>query len=156
MKDVISTVFLNYFLCVIIGGILEYVAPAKSRKTLKICILCVMLLSFLTPLLETEIELDSLYKSDEQQVQEKYNSIMHTANMMEKELYSQAKEILINLKVSEYEIYIDTSYNEEENTVYLDGITVELGEDYGALKDDVFNSFPDEYKEILLVGVKNE
>lgn len=156
MSDVIKSVFINYFTCTLLGGIMEYILPAKSRKTFKVCVVCVTLLVSLSPILNLDFSFSDLRSYEDVQVQEKYNSIMHVTNLMENKIYSQAKQILINSGVSEYEIYIDTSYDEATNTVYLNRIFVELGKDFKDKQTIVYNAFPQEYKGILEVGVKNE
>ena len=156
MSEVIKSVFVNYFICAIFGGILEYLTPPKGRNTLKICVVTVMLVASLSPLLKTEFMFENVINSEEAQIQEKYNSLMHTANLLEKNLYSQSKNILINLGIDEYEIYITTSLDEENNTVYLDEIYIELDKEYRNLVSQVYDSFNEEYKQVLKVGVKNE
>ncbi len=156
MNEVIKSVFVNYFLCTLLGGIMEYLLPLKSRKMFKICVICVVLLVSFAPLIDLEFSFSDIVPFEESQTQEKYNSIMHVTNLMENKIYSQAKQILINCGVDEYEIYIDTSYDEASDTVYLNSIYIELGSEYKAKVTEVFGFFPEEYKQILKVGVKNE
>jgi hypothetical protein len=69
---------------------------------------------------------------------------------------SQIKEVLINYGVDEYEIYITTSVDKEKNVVYLEEITVEVHEKYKDKLNAITKALPQDYRDIVKTGVKNE
>ena len=58
--------------------------------------------------------------------------------------------------VNEYEIYITTTIDEENNTVFLEGIKIEVDKSFENKIRAIKNKVPEEYQEVLKVGVKNE
>jgi hypothetical protein len=85
-----------------------------------------------------------------------YDALMHTANLIERKLKAEIKEILIKENVDEYEIYITTTVDEVENTVYLDEIKIDIGKNFENKMGVIKSNIPEEYHKILKVGVKNE
>ncbi len=156
MSEIVKSVFINYIACAVFGGILEYLTPEKMRKTLRVCVVSLMLLTSVAPVLKIDINFKGIYSPEEFRVQEQYNALMHTANMIEKNVYAQMKEILINYEVDEYEIYVSTQISEDENIVYLEEVRIEVDKVYENRMPDIKSSVPDEYRQILKIGVKNE
>ncbi len=156
MTETIKTVLLNYAVCALVGGVLEYIAPEKTKKTLRITIVSVMLLMVISPIVKSEINLENLLPDEE--ISEKVNldALMHTANLTERKLREEMKEILIKENINEYEIYITTTVDEEENTVFLEEIKIEVGKAFENKISIIKSNIPKEYQEILKVGVKNE
>ena len=157
MTEIIKTVLFNYAVCALVGGVLEYIAPEKIKKTLRVSVVAVMLLVVVSPIAKREINLESNFISQEE-ISEKmnYDALMQTANLTERKLREEMKEILINENINEYEIYITTTVDEEENTVFLEEIKIEVGKAFEEKIDVVKSSVPKEYQEVLKVGVKNE
>ena len=157
MAEIIKTVLFNYAVCALVGGILEYIAPEKTKKTLRIAVVSVMLLVVVTPVVKGEISLESNMVSEEE-ISENidYNALIHTANLIEQKLKEEMKEILINEGVNEYEIYITTTIDEENNTVFLEEIKIEVDKTFEDKIRAINNKVPEEYQEVLKVGVKNE
>ncbi len=157
MAEIIKTVFLNYAVCALVGGVLEYIAPEKTKKTLRVAVVSVMLLVVVTPVVKGEISLEENMLSEEE-ISEKvnYNALMHTANLTEQKLKEEMKKILINEGINEYEIYIITTIDEESNTVFLEEIKIEVGEAFENKISAIKNNVSEEYQEVLKVGVKNE
>lgn len=157
MTEIIKTVLFNYALCALVGGVLEYIAPEKTKKALRVAVASVMLLVVASPIAKSEIRLENTVISEEE-IREKvsYNSLMHTANLTERRLKAEMKEILINESINEYEIYIATSIDEEENIVFLEEIKIEVGKSFENKVDEIKSKVPREYQEVLKVGVKNE
>jgi hypothetical protein len=85
-----------------------------------------------------------------------FDALMHTANLTERKLREEMKDILIKQGINEYEIYITTTVNEEDNTVCLEEIKIEVGKAFENKINIIKNNVPKEYQEILKVGVKNE
>ena len=157
MTDTIKTVLLNYAVCALVGGVLEYIAPEKTKKTLRVAVVAVMLLVVISPIAKSEINLEGNILSQEE-ISEKinYDALMQTANLTERKLREEMKEILIKENVNEYEIYITTTIDEEENTVYLEEIRIEIDAAFEKKIDVIKNNVPKEYQKVLKVGVKNE
>lgn len=155
MREVIKTVFLNYAFCSVLGGFVEYLTPGKMKRTVRICTILVILVICFVPLsgMDFNINTPNINFSNQEN---SYNVLMHTANLMEKEVYANIKNTLINLNIEEYEIYVSTEIDEESNTVYFEEIRVEVHKQYENLLSEIENSIPKDYKDILKVGVKNE
>lgn len=156
MSETIKTVLLNYVVCALVGGILEYIAPEKTRKVLRIAVVSVLLLGIVSPIVKSDISLDDLLPQAEVKESADYDTLMHTANLTEKKIREEMKEILINEGVNEYEIYVSTSVDAEENTVYLEEIKIEVGNTFENKINIIKSKVPEEYRQILKVGVKNE
>lgn len=156
MSETIKTVLLNYVVCALVGGILEYIAPEKTRKVLRIAVVSVLLLGIVSPIVKSDISVDDLLPQAEVKESADYDTLMHTANLTEKKIREEMKEILINEGVNEYEIYVSTSVDAEENTVYLEEIKIEVGNTFENKINIIKSKVPEEYRQILKVGVKNE
>ena len=156
MTDTIKTVLLNYAVCALVGGVLEYIAPEKTKKTLRITIVSVMLLMVISPIVKSEVNLENLLPEEEISEKMNYDALMHTANLTERKLREEMKEILIKENINEYEIYITTTVDEEKNTVFLEEIKIEVGKAFENKISIIKSNIPKEYQEILKVGVKNE
>ncbi len=157
MTEAIKTVLFNYGVCALVGGVLEYISPEKTKRTLRIVIVSVMLLVVISPIAKSKITLDNGVISEEEISENvNYNALMHTANLMERKLREEMREILIKNGINEYEIYITTTVDEEENTVFLEEIKIEVGKTFEDKISVIKSSIPKEYQEVLKVGVKNE
>ena len=156
MSEAVKNVFINYIFCAVFGGILEYIAPTKMRKTLRICVVSLMLVASLSPILNTDLSFDYKSYASENQQREQYNALMHTANLIEKKVYGEMKDILINSGVDEYEIYITTNIDEEGNTVYLEKIRIETDKPFKEKFSEIEKQIPEVYKKVFEIGVKNE
>lgn len=156
MNEAIKSVLLNYAVCSLAGGILEYITPEKMRKTLRVIITLFLVSTVVFPLLKVDVNLEELFDSETNTESTKYSALVHTQNLLEKKLYDEMRNILINCEVQEYEIYITTTVDEEENTVYLERIKIEVSSEYQDKIEEIKNNVSQEYKSVLEVGVKNE
>ncbi len=157
MTETIKTVLLNYGICALLGGVLEYISPEKSKKTLRVVVVSIMLLMVISPIAKSEIKLESDGLSQDEISEDlNYNALMHTANLTEKKLREEIKEILIKENINEYEIYITTTVDEAENAVYLEEIKIELGKAFKDKTEVIKKKLPEEYQDVFRVGVKNE
>ena len=154
MSETIKSVFINYIVCAIAGGFLEYFAPPKSRKTLRVIIMGVILATSFAPLLKTEITIPDFSGYDELSENTSYDALMHTANLTEKKVYGEVRDVLINSGVDEYEIYVTTSVEEETNTVWLEKVEVEIPKEFGGKVSEIENAIPEEYRSVTRVGEK--
>ena len=125
MSETVKTVLLNYAICSLAGGILEYITPEKMRKTLRVIITLFLVATVVFPVLKNDINIESILNSDEKIENSEYSALVHTQNLLEKKIYEEMHNILINCEVNEYEIYITTTVDEEENTVYLEKIKID-------------------------------
>ena len=156
MTEAIKTVLLNYAVCALVGGVLEYLAPEKTRKTLRVAVVSVLLLAILSPIFKGEINIKSLLPEVEVAENVNYKALVHTASLTEKKLRDEMKEILINEGVNEYEVYVTTTIDEEENTVYLEEIKIEVGKAFEDKIPSIKKKISQDYQKVLKVSVKNE
>ena len=154
MSETIKSVFINYIVCAIAGGFLEYFAPPKSRKTLRVIIMGVILATSFAPLLKTEITIPDFSGYDELSENTSYDALMHTANLTEKKVYGEVRDVLINSGIDEYEIYVTTSVEEETNTVWLEKVEVEIPKEFGGKVSEIEKAIPEEYRSVTRVGEK--
>ncbi len=151
MSEVIKTVFINYIACALVGGFLEYIAPQSARKTLRVAVVSVMLIASLSPLLKIDFDFSDVTADYEINETLSYDALMHTANLTEKKIYNEMRNILINLSIDEYEIYVKTSAEMEENTVYLDEIKIQVAEEFQEKIPEIEKAVAEEYKPVLIV-----
>lgn len=156
MSEAIKNVFINYAACAVFGGLLEYITPDNMKKSVRVCVVLLMLAVSFLPLLKLQGNVELDIDNEELQQQEEYNALMHTASLTEKKLYSEMKAILINAGVDEYEIYITTDVDEQRKTVYLEKIKIQVDKAYESLIPQITNDIHEEYRKILEIGVKNE
>ena len=154
MSETIKSVFINYIVCAIAGGFLEYFAPPKSRKTLRVIIMGVILATSFAPLLKTEITIPDFSGYDELSENASYDALMHTANLTEKKVYGEVRDVLINSGVDEYQIYVTTSVEEETNTVWLEKVEVEIPKEFSSKLSEIEKAIPEEYRSVTRVGEK--
>lgn len=151
MKETIKAVFVNYIICAIIGGVLEYFVPKGMKKTLHVAVVAVMLVAAFSPVLKTDFDFKNIDYPTEEESGMSYDRLMHIANLTEKKIYNEMKQILINQQVSEYEIYVRTSVEKDENTVYLDEVKVEIPEEFKDKISAITEAVPVEYKSVFTI-----
>jgi hypothetical protein len=152
--DSIKLVLVNYAVCALLGSIFEFVLPRKNKDVFRIVSSVILISVIVIPLSRLDLknefsQLDfSITESDTQQ------SINHTANLIEKEIYKSIEEILINEGVSEYEIYIDTKVDEATNETVLQEVTVLVDELFKEKISVLESILKTEFGEVLKIGVK--
>lgn len=156
LTEALKTVLINYVVCALVGGVLEYIAPEKARGALRVAVVSVLLLGIVIPFAGNGFDFDCLLPDESVQEEVSYDALMHTSNLAERKIRNEMKEILINEEVGEYEIYVSTSVDLTENTVYLDEIKIEVGKAFSDKIAEIENKVSEEYREILKVGVKND
>lgn len=156
MNEAIKSVLLNYAVCSLAGGLLEYITPEKMRKTLRVIITLFLVSTVVFPLLKVDVNLEEIFGSETNTENTRYQALVHTQSLLEKNLYDEMRNILINCEVQEYEIYITTTVDEEENTVFLERIKIEVSSEFQNKIEEIKNNVSQEYKSVLEVGVKNE
>jgi hypothetical protein len=140
-------------LCAVVGGILEYIAPDKSKKMIRIIVVAVILAVTLSPLLK--IDIDFNIDDEEYTEDNSYENLLHMRNLVEKKVRSDMREVIINAGVNEYEIYVTTDGDEESQTVYLQSVEILVGKDFAHLTQQIKDSAPEQYRSIVEVGVKD-
>ncbi len=153
MSEIIKSVFVNYILCAALGGILEYLTPERFRKALRVAVVSLMVFSVVSPFLGNDIVLDALPFEEAQDIT-RSNSLEGLASLTQKSIYSEIQQILINHQINEYEIDVEVNYSEEENTVYLDSIKINV--DNNDKIEAILADIPKEYKSVTEIGAKNE
>ncbi len=156
MTETVKTAFVSFVFCSVVGGMLEYLTSQKYRKTLRVAVVGVILALCIMPVFDKDFGFDFELKTDMQNEQVTYDALMHTANLVEKKIRSQIKDILINEGVDEYEIYVTTSVDKEDNIVFLEDVVVEVDKRFEDKIPDITKNLPGEYKNIVRTGVKNE
>ncbi len=151
MSETVKTVFVNYIACALLGGLLEYASPKNVRKTLRIAVVSVVLATSVSPLLKTDFSLPDIGNTADVSENAVYDALMHTSNTAEKKIYNEMCDILINLGIDEYEIYVKTTAEKEEYTVYLEEIKIQIPEEYSEKIPQIQRSVDEEYKEVLVV-----
>lgn len=152
--DSIKLVLVNYAVCALLGSIFEFVLPRKNKDVFRIVSSVILISVIVIPLSRLDLksefsQLDfSITESDTQQ------SINHTANLIEKEIYKSIEEILINEGVNEYEIYIDTKVDEATNEIVLQEVTVLVDELFNEKISVLESILKTEFGEVLKIGVK--
>ena len=156
MSEAIKTAFISFTVCSVVGGMLEYLTPPKYRKTLRVVVVGIVLALCIMPVFDNDFEFDLMLDSESQGEQLSYDSLMHTANLVENKIRRQIKDVLINQGIDEYEIYITTTVDKEESVVYLEAIKIEVHEKYGGKLEAIVKEIPQDYRDIVKTGVKNE
>lgn len=156
MSETIKASFIGFTVCSVVGGMLEYLTPPKYRKTLRVAVVGVVLALCIMPVFDKEFDFDLRLDTESQAEQLSYDTLMHTANLVEKKVRGEIKNILINQGVDEYEIYITTTVDKEESVVFLEEIIVEVHEKYGGKLETIVKEIPQDYRDIVKTGVKNE
>ena len=155
MKDTVKNVLVNYIICAVIGGVLEYFVPQRMKKTLHTAVVAVMLVAAFSPVLKTDFDFESIDYPEQESIATGYDNLMHIANLTEKKIYNEMKQILITEQISEYEIYVRTSVEKDENTVYLDEVKVEIPVEYKDKASGITQAVPEEYKSVFNIAYIN-
>lgn len=156
MSEAIKTAFISFTVCSVVGGMLEYLTPPNYRKTLRVVVVGIVLALCIMPVFDNDFDFDLKLDSESQGEQLSYDSLMHTANLVEKKVRGQIKDVLINQGIDEYEIYITTTVDKDESVVFLEEIIVEVHEKYGGKLEAIVKEIPQDYRDIVKTGVKNE
>ncbi len=156
MGQTIKTILTNYACCAFLGGILEYISPKKAKGVLRCVVALVLLFAVVSPLTKSDFDFDDINLEGTSSETVQMDALMHTANLTEKKIKSELKNILINAGINEYEIYVNTSVDKEKNTVYLESVIVEVSKEFSKEAKDIYNAITADYKAVLKVGVKNE
>lgn len=150
----IKTVLVNYAVCALLGSIFEFISPRRSKETFRIISSIVLLSVIVIPLAhfdftekieEITVDYEEISESD---------TLLHTANLMEKEIYVRTENVLINLQVDEYEIYISTKTDESANEIILTELKILVDENFKEKIPEIESALKNDFGETLKIGVK--
>ncbi len=153
--DSIKTVLVNYAVCALFGSVLEFISPKKSREAFRIVSGIILISIIVIPLVgfDFSAELEKReFGIEEAEIGE--STLLTTAGLIEKEIYKQIENILINEQVNEYEIYISTEIDEEANEIILSEVNVLVGVQFQNKITELSSILGKEFGDILQIGVK--
>lgn len=143
-------------LCAVFGGILKYLSLSDSmKKLLGIIITTAIAVLALRPFADSTISFDEFSVEIQETRQTTEDTLMHLAGVLEKDVKSKVKDVLINCGVDEYEIYVTTATDKENETVSLISLKIEVGEQYSDNIRQIVSVLKDEFGEVLKVDVKS-
>lgn len=150
----IKTVLVNYAVCALLGSIFEFISPRRSKETFRIISSIILLSVIVIPLAHFDFteKIEELTLDYEEP--NKTDALLHTANLMEKELYSRTENILINQGVDEYEIYISTKTDESANEIILNELKILVDEKFKEKIPEIETALKNDFGETLKIGVK--
>jgi hypothetical protein len=153
--DSIKTVLVNYAICALLGSVLEFISPKKSREAFRIVSGIILISVIVIPLVgfnfSAELEKREFEFEEEGSGED---VLLTTAGLMEKEIYKQIENILINEQIDEYEIYISTEIDEEANEIILSEVNVLVGVQFQNKITELSSILGKEFGDILQIGVK--
>ena len=153
--DSIKTVLVNYAICALLGSVLEFISPKKSREAFRIVSGIILISVIIVPLIGFDFSAELGKNSfDFEEATSKENTLLTTAGLMEKEIYKQIENILINEQIDEYEIYISTEIDEEANEIILSEVNVLVGVQFQNKITELSSILGKEFGDILQIGVK--
>ena len=152
--DSIKLVLVNYAVCALFGSIFEFLLPRKNKDVFRIVSSIILISVIIIPLskLNLEDEFETIEYSLE--TKETENNLQYTAGLIEKEIYKNIENMLINESVNEYEIYISTNVDESTNEIVLSEVTVLVDEKFKDKISVLEKNLKSEFGEVLKIGVK--
>ena len=153
--DSIKLVLVNYAVCALLGSIFEFILPRKNKDVFRIVSSIILISVIIIPL--SRIDFENEFSEFEILVEESetQSGVNHTASLIEKEIYKNVENILINEGVNEYEIYISTNIDDSTNEIVLTEVTVLVDEKFKGEISDLENILKTEFGEVLKIGVKD-
>ena len=153
--DSIKLVLVNYAVCALLGSIFEFILPRKNKDVFRIVSSIILISVIIIPL--SRIDFENEFSEFEILVEESetQSGVNHTASLIEKEIYKNVENILINEGVNEYEIYISTNVDDSTNEIVLTEVTVLVDEKFKGEISDLENILKTEFGEVLKIGVKD-
>ena len=153
--DSIKTVLVNYAICALLGSVLEFISPKKSREAFRIVSGIILISVIVIPLVgfnfSAELEKREFEFEEEGSGED---VLLTTAGLMEKEIYKQIENILINEQIDEYEIYISTEIDEEANEIILSEVNILVGVQFQNKITELSSILGKAFGDILQIGVK--
>lgn len=153
--DSIKLVLVNYAVCALLGSIFEFVLPRKNKDVFRIVSSIILISVIIIPLSRIDFENEFSEFGILVEESETQTGVNHTASLIEKEIYKNVENILINEGVNEYEIYISTNIDDSTNEIVLTEVTVLVDEKFKGEISDLENILKTEFGEVLKIGVKD-
>lgn len=153
--DSIKLVLVNYAVCALLGSIFEFILPRKNKDVFRIVSSIILISVIIIPLSRIDFENEFSEFGIFTEESETQPGVNHTASLIEKEIYKNVENILINEGVNEYEIYISTNTDDSTNEIVLTEVTVLVDEKFKGEISDLENILKTEFGEVLKIGVKD-
>ena len=153
--DSIKLVLVNYAVCALLGSIFEFILPRKNKDVFRIVSSIILISVIIIPLSRIDFENEFSEFGILVEESETQTGVNHTASLIEKEIYKNVENILINEGVNEYEIYISTNVDDSTNEIVLTEVTVLVDEKFKGEISDLENILKTEFGEVLKIGVKD-
>jgi hypothetical protein len=153
--DSIKLVLVNYAVCALLGSIFEFILPRKNKDVFRIVSSIILISVIIIPLSRIDFENEFSEFGILVEETETQTGVNHTASLIEKEIYKNVENILINEGVNEYEIYISTNIDDSTNEIVLTEVTVLVDEKFKGEISDLENILKTEFGEVLKIGVKD-
>lgn len=153
--DSIKLVLVNYAVCALLGSIFEFILPRKNKDVFRIVSSIILISVIIIPLSRIDFENEFSEFGILVEESETQSGVNHTASLIEKEIYKNVENILINEGVNEYEIYISTNIDDSTNEIVLTEVTVLVDEKFKGEISDLENILKTEFGEVLKIGVKD-
>lgn len=151
----LKTVIVNYCVYAFFAAVLELITSEKHKRAFRSFSFCVILAFSLLPLSGAQIDISNAFNYEEQGGENAAASLASACTRLERAVYENVSQALINIGINEYEIYVSTVVNEEECVVRVTEVLVELGEKFADDTERAFEALKADYEEILKVEVKN-
>ena len=153
--DSIKLVLVNYAVCALLGSIFEFILPRKNKDVFRIVSSIILISVIIIPLSRIDFENEFSEFGILVEESETQTGVNHTASLIEREIYKNVENILINEGVNEYEIYISTNIDDSTNEIVLTEVTVLVDEKFKGEISDLENILKTEFGEVLKIGVKD-
>ncbi len=152
--DSIKLVLVNYAVCALFGSIFEFILPRKNKDVFRIVSSIILISVIIIPL--SKLDLSSEFEKIEYSLEtgKSENSIYTTAGFIEKEIYKNIENILINEGVNEYEIYISINVDEGTNEIVLTEVKILIDKKFKDKTSSLENRLKTDFGEVLKIGVK--
>lgn len=153
--DSIKTVLMNYAVCALLGSIFEFIAPRRNKETFRIISSIILISVIIIPLATFDFKgafEEQEFQFETEQTEEK--ALQNTTKLIEREIYKNVEEILINEGVNEYEIYVSTRTDEASREVILSELKIFVDSKFQKKIPVLRDKLKGDFGEILKIEVK--
>ena len=153
----IKTVLVNYAVCALLGSIFEFIAPRKNKETFRIISSIILISVIIIPLATFDFKgafEEQEFQFETEQTEEK--ALQNTTKLIEREIYKNVEEILINEGVNEYEIYVSTRADEVSQEIILCELKILVDSKFQEEIPVLREKLEDDFGGILKIGVKED
>jgi uncharacterized membrane protein YeiB len=152
--DNVKLVLVNYAVCALFGSIFEFLLPRKNKDVFRIVSSIILISVIIIPLSKLNLEDEFFDVEYSLETKETEKNLEYTAGLIEKEIYKNIENMLINESVNEYEIYISTNADEVTNEIVLSEVTVLVDEKFESKISALEKNLKTDFGEVLTIGVK--